>query len=98
MTANGPQGQTAFPAEVADLCAITGLSRASFLTRLHQPKLTKRDDADLCDVIQRLALQRRNEGDRRMTRRLRDEGLVVNAKRVLRLFRRHSWVSPGPSA
>ena len=92
MTANGPQGQTAFPAEVAHLCAITGLSRASFY-RSHEPKLTKRDDADLCDVIQRLALQRRNEGYRRITRRLRDEGLVVNAKRVLRLMRADNLLS-----
>ena len=61
MTANGPQGQTAFPAEVARLCAIAGLSRASFY-RSRAPKLTQRDDADLCDLIERLALQRRSEG------------------------------------
>jgi putative transposase len=55
--------------------------------RWRAPKLGKRDDADLCDLIQRLALQRRHEGYRRITQRLRNEGLVVNAKRVLRLMR-----------
>jgi len=92
MTANGPQGQTAFPAEVARLCAIAGLSRASFY-RSRAPKLTQRDDADLCDLIERLALQRRSEGYRPITRRLRDEGLVVNAKRVLRLMRADNLLS-----
>ncbi len=43
--------------------------------------------------IQRLALQRRFEGYRRITRRLRDEGLIVNAKRVLRLMRADNLLS-----
>ena len=92
MTAKGSQGQTASPADIAHLCATAGLSRASFY-RSREPKLTKRDDADLCDVIQGLALQRRSEGYRRITRRLRDEGLVVNAKRVLRLMRADNLLS-----
>ncbi len=45
------------------------------------------------DRIQRLALQRRHEGYRRITRRLRDEGVVVNAKRVLRLMRADNLLS-----
>jgi len=36
---------------------------------------------------------RRHEGYRRITRRLRDEGLVVNAKRVLRLMRADNLLS-----
>ena len=91
MTANGPQGQTA-SANVAHLCAIAGLSRANFY-RSREPKLTKREDADLCDLIQRLALQRRNEGYRRIAQRLRAEGLIVNAKRVLRLMRADNLLS-----
>ena len=96
MTANGPQGEAASndvaSNDVAHLCAIAGLSRASFY-RSREPKLTRRDDADLSDLIQRLALQRRNEGYRRVARRLRDEGLVVHAKRVLRLMRADNLLS-----
>jgi putative transposase len=89
----GSQGETAAKADVAHLCAIAGLSRASFY-RSRQPKQTKRDDAELCDLIQRLALRRRSEGYRRITRRLRDdEGLIVNAKRVLRLMRADNLLS-----
>ena len=44
-------------------------------------------------MIQRLALQRRYEGYRRLTKRLRDQGLVVNAKRVLRLMRADNLLS-----
>jgi transposase InsO family protein len=99
MTVNRTQGETDAPVnetaaqvDVAHLCATAGLSRASFY-RSRAPKLTKRDDADLCDLIQRLALQRRYEGYRRITRRLRDEGLIVNAKRVLRLMRADNLLS-----
>jgi transposase InsO family protein len=92
MTANRTQGETDAKVDVAHLCAIARLSRASFY-RSRAPKLTKRDDADLCDRIQRLALQRRYEGYRRITRRLRDEGLIVNAKRVLRLMRADNLLS-----
>jgi putative transposase len=91
MTANGSQGQTP-SADVAHLCAVAGLSRASFY-RSRQPKLTRREDADLCDLIQRLALQRRHEGYRRIAQRLKAEGLVVNAKRVLRLMRADNLLS-----
>ena len=89
MIAEGPQGGTnmlACAAAAAHLCAIAGLSRAGYY-RSREPKRTLRDDADLRDLIQRLALKRRFEGYRRIAKRLRDEGLTVNAKRVLRLMR-----------
>jgi putative transposase len=92
MTREGSQGQTGNQTHIARLCAIAGLSRASYYRWL-EPKLSARDDADLRDVIQRLALKRRHEGYRRITRRLRDEGLVVNAKRVLRLMRTDNLLS-----
>jgi putative transposase len=89
----GSQGEISAKADIAHLCAIAGLSRASFY-RSRQPKQTKRDDAELCDLIQRLALRRRSEGYRRIARRLRDdEGLIVNAKRVLRLMRADNLLS-----
>lgn len=93
MTREGPQGETkALAGRIAHLCSIASLSRASYYRWL-EPKLSARDDADLRDLIQRLALRRRHEGYRRITRRLRDEGLVVNAKRVLRLMRADNLLS-----
>ena len=97
MTRQGSQGETqgettAQAATVAHLCASAGLSRASDYRGL-EPRLGARDDADLRGRIQRLALQRRFEGYRRITRRLRDEGLIVNAKRVLRLMRADNLLS-----
>jgi putative transposase len=79
-------------ARIAHLIEIARLSRASYYRWL-EPKLSKRDDADLRDLIQRLALQRRYEGYRRLTKRLSDQGLVVNAKRVLRLMRADNLLS-----
>jgi putative transposase len=93
VTRERPQGETgALGGRIAHLCAIASLSRASYYRWL-EPKLSARDDADLRDLIQRLALRRRHEGYRRITRRLRDEGLVVNAKRVLRLMRADNLLS-----
>lgn len=97
MTRQGSQGETqgettAQAATVAHLCASAGLSRASDYRGL-EPRLGAGDDADLRGRIQRLALQRRFEGYRRITRRLRDEGLIVNAKRVLRLMRADNLLS-----
>jgi putative transposase len=93
MRRDEPQGEpTANAARIAHLTEIAKLSRASYYRWL-EPKLSARDDADLRDLIQRLALQRRHEGYRRITRRLRDQGLVVNAKRVLRLMRADNLLS-----
>jgi putative transposase len=92
MTRQGSQGETTQAATVGRLCAAAGLSRASYYRWL-EPRLGARDDADLRDRIQRLALQRRFEGYRRITRRLRDEGEIVNAKRVLRLMRADNLLS-----
>ncbi len=73
MTREGPQGETDAPAgRIAHLRSIASLSRASYY-RWREPKLSARDDADLRDLIQRLALRGRHEGYRRITRRLRDE-------------------------
>jgi len=80
------QGEIQAQAEVAYLCKIAELSRASYY-RWREPKASLREDADLRDQIQKLSLQRRFEGYRRITQRLRNLGLVVNAKRVLRLMK-----------
>ena len=91
MTRQRPQGEPN-TTRIAHLVEIARLSRASYYRWL-EPKLSARDDADLRDLIQRLALKRRHEGYRRITKRLRDEGLVVNAKRVLRLMRADNLLS-----
>ena len=93
MTRERSQGETETnPSRIAHLLEIAKLSRASYYRWL-EPKRTERDDADLRDLIQRLALQRRHEGYRRLTQRLRNQGLVVNAKRVLRLMRADNLLS-----
>jgi len=79
-------------ASIAHLIEIAKLSRASYY-RWQEPRLARRDDADLRDLIQRLALRRRHEGYRRLTKRLQAQGLVVNAKRVLRLMRADNLLS-----
>jgi putative transposase len=93
MTRERPQGEPETQdASIAHLIEIAKLSRASYYRWL-EPRLARRDDADLRDFIQRLALQRRHEGYRRLTKRLQAQGLVVNAKRVLRLMRADNLLS-----
>ena len=45
------------------------------------------------DAIQRIALEDRHYGYRRIAEQLRREGLIVNAKRVLRLMREDNLLS-----
>ena len=85
MTAE-PQGLCEKDADIARLCALGGVSRAGYYRRL-APKASKRDDADLRDLIQRIALDNRHYGYRRIAHALRRQGLIVNMKRVLRLTR-----------
>jgi putative transposase len=92
MTRQGSQGEIQAQAEVAYLCRTAQLSRASYYRWL-EPKASLREDADLRDEIQKLALQRRHEGYRRITQRLKNLGLLVNAKRVLRLMRTDNLLS-----
>ncbi len=98
MTTPEPQGESqgeaalSRGANIAHLCALSGVSRAGFYRRL-EPKLSAREDADLRDLIQRLALDNRYDGYRRITARLRRAGLIINAKRVLRLMRADNLLS-----
>jgi putative transposase len=85
MTAE-PQGFPEKEADIRRLCALGGVSRAGSYRHL-APKASKRDDADLRDLIQRIALDHRHYGYRRIAHALRRQGLVVNRKRVLRLTR-----------
>jgi transposase InsO family protein len=86
MTSQEPRGFLQDDANIARLCALGGVSRAGYY-RHFRPHASARDDADLRDLIQRVALDDRHCGYRRVTHALRRMGLIVNAKRVLRLMR-----------
>jgi putative transposase len=86
MTAVEPQGFLKDDANVERLCALSRVSRAGYY-RQFAPHAPRREDADLRDLIQRIALDNRYYGYRRIAFQLRRQGLIVNAKRVLRLTR-----------
>ena len=86
MTSDMSQGFLETAAHIERLCALGGVSRAGYY-RHFGPHAPARDAADLRDLIQRLALADRHCGYRRITHQLRRQGLIVNAKRVLRLMR-----------
>jgi putative transposase len=68
------------------------VSRAGYY-RHFGPHPPKRDDADLRDLIQRIALDNRHYGYRRIAHELRRSGLFVNHKRVRRLTREDNLLS-----
>jgi transposase InsO family protein len=80
------QGGPRSAATIERLCRLGGVSRAGYYRR-YAACPSAREDADLRDAIQRLALAHRHYGYRRITAQLRRDGWVVNAKRVLRLMR-----------
>ena len=68
------------------MCALTGVSRASYY-RHWRRVAPGREQIELRDVLQRLAIDHRHYGYRRLTALLRRDGWAVNHKRVLRLMR-----------
>lgn len=80
------QGTTAEIPSVDRMCAIAGVSRASFYRRWHD-SAPKREETALRDIIQRLAVAHRHYGYRRISALLKREGLCINHKRVVRLMR-----------
>ena len=92
MTAAEPQGFPQNDANVERLCALGGVSRAGYY-RHFGPHSPKREDADLRNLIQRIALDNRHYGYRHITFELRRQGLIVNAKRVRRLTREDNLLS-----
>jgi transposase InsO family protein len=67
-------------------CDVAHVSRAGFYRQYeeHEPR---QSDVELRDLIQRIALENRFYGYRRVTAELDHRGVVVNHKRVLRLMR-----------
>jgi transposase InsO family protein len=68
------------------MCALTGVSRASYY-RHWRRVAPGREQIELRDVLQHLAIGHRHYGYRRLTALLRRDGWAVNHKRVLRLMR-----------
>jgi len=92
MIAAEPQGFRQDDASVERLCRLGGVSRAGYY-RHFGPHPPKRDDADLRGLIQRIALDNRHYGYRRIAHELRRSGLLVNDKRVRRLTREDNLLS-----
>lgn len=82
-----PQGNVAEGVlSVERMCALAGVSRAGYY-RSWQASAPRREDTELRDRVQRLALDHPHYGHRRLAALLRREGWGVNKKRVLRLMR-----------
>lgn len=71
---------------VTRLCALAGVNRADYYRRL-QEHTPAREETALRDVIQRLVLENRFYGYRRIGELLKRDGWPVNRKRVLRIMR-----------
>jgi putative transposase len=81
----GSQGKGS-AASVEQLCALAGVSRASFY-RDWARTAPGREETELRDIIQRAVLACKHYGYRRITAELRRQGWAVNHKRVLRIMR-----------
>jgi putative transposase len=82
MTTPRPQGSLS----VERMCALAGVSRAGYYRHL-RASAPRQEETLVRDAIQRVALDNRHYGYRRITWHLRYEGLVVNHKRVLNIMR-----------
>ena len=96
MIAEEPQGFAQDDANVRRLCALAGVSRAGYYRHLG-PHPAAREDADLRDLIHRVALEDRHYGYRRVTHELLRQGVVVNHKRVARLMREDNLLACAPN-
>jgi transposase InsO family protein len=72
--------------EISRACELAGLSRSGFYREYNEHEPRQAETA-LRDAIQRIVLENRCYGYRRVTAELRDQGWIVNRKRVLRLMR-----------
>lgn len=71
---------------VERMCELSGVSRAGFY-RHWEASAPRQVDTAVRDAIQQVIVAKRFYGYRRVQRELRQRGLPVNAKRVLRLMR-----------
>jgi len=80
----GPQGHDGM--HIERLCGLLGVSRAGYYRRWAQ-RSPLVEEAELRDLVQRLSLEHRFYGYRRITELVRREGWPVNHKRIARLMR-----------
>jgi transposase InsO family protein len=78
----GPQGS----GSIERLCWAAGVSRTSYYRRWAE-RAPRAEEAELRDMVQRLALAHRHYGYRRITALARREGWPVNHKRIGRIMR-----------
>lgn len=83
MTSPRPQGELT----VERMCVLAQVSRAGYY-RHWAASAPREEEAAVRDAVQRIALENRHYGYRRVAKELRDRGVVVNRKRVLGLMRR----------
>jgi transposase InsO family protein len=83
MTSPRPQGELT----VDRMCVLARVSRAGYY-RHWAASAPRAEETTVRDAIQRVALENRHYGYRRIARELHRDGFMVNHKRVLRLMRR----------
>jgi transposase InsO family protein len=78
--------------QASHACELARVSRAGFYRHYaeHEPRQA---DVELRDLIQRVVLENRFYGYRRVTAELRNQGVAVNHKRVLRLMRQDNLLA-----
>ena len=79
-------GATGAHADVQRLCHLAGLPRATYYRHLNR-RSRETTECELRDQLQRICLKHPFYGYRRVTATLRRQGMVVNAKKILRLMR-----------
>ena len=82
---------------IGEACDLARVSRAGFYRKYeeHEPRQA---EMELRDEIQRIGLEHRCYGYRRVTAELRRRGIEVNHKRVLRILRARTICSGYASA
>jgi len=71
---------------IEPLCGAAGVSRASYYRRFAE-HIPRREETELRDLVQQLALAHRHYGYRRVTELVRRAGRVVSRKRIARILR-----------
>jgi transposase InsO family protein len=72
--------------DIERMCRLAGVSRAGYY-RHWQASAPRREETEFRDAIQKLAVEHRHYGYRRIAAQLRRDGWRANHKRVLRLMR-----------
>ena len=78
------------------MCQLAQVSRAGFYRSLHAVKPAE-EEMEVRAAIQQIALANRGRyGSRRIVRELRDRGMPVNRKRVVRIMREDNLLAVQP--